>query len=55
MIDPKARGVVCADKRARVTGAKDQRTISGRADSIPRAVGDRSYAAKCLMPCRARY
>jgi hypothetical protein len=27
--DPKARGIVCAVKRANVIGARDQRTTSG--------------------------
>ena len=30
-IDPKARGIVCAVKRANVIGARDQRTTSGPA------------------------
>jgi hypothetical protein len=30
-IDPKARGLVCAVKRANVIGARDQRTTSGPA------------------------
>ena len=34
-IDPKARGIVCAVKRANVIGAKDQRTTSGPADQVP--------------------
>jgi len=31
-IDLKARGIVCAVKRANVIGARDQRTTSGRQD-----------------------
>jgi hypothetical protein len=33
-IDPEARGIVCAVKRADVIGATDQRTTSGPADPI---------------------
>jgi hypothetical protein len=40
-IDPKARGIVCAIKRAYVVEAKDQRTTSGPADSIFRVTGRR--------------
>ncbi len=36
-----AGGFVCAVKRARVIGAKDQRTTSGPADSILRVKGRR--------------
>jgi hypothetical protein len=35
-IDPEARGIVRAVKRANVIGAKDQRTTSGPADPILR-------------------
>jgi hypothetical protein len=45
-IDPEARGIVCAEKRANVIGATDQRTTSGPAEPILRAKGrrhDRTY------------
>jgi hypothetical protein len=40
-IDPEARGIVCAEKRANVIGATDQRTTSGPAEPILRAKGRR--------------
>ena len=40
-IDPEARDIVCAVKRAALIGAKDQRTTSGPADSILRVKGRR--------------